>query len=98
MRVIAKKTIVSFYTEHPDAKIALEDWYEKTAKAKWDNYASLKNSFGSADLVGNKRVVFNIKGNQYRLVGLVLFRNKMVYVRFVGTHEAYNRIKDIENI
>ena len=98
MRVIAKKTIVSFYTEHPDAKIALEDWYEKTTKAKWDNYASLKNSFGSADLVGNNRVVFNIKGNQYRLVGLVLFGNKMVYIRFVGTHEAYNRIKDIENI
>ena len=98
MRVIAKKTIVSFYTEHADAKTALEEWYEKTEKAEWDSFAELKNSFGSADHVGNGRIVFDIKGNRYRLVALVLFRIKMVYIRFVGTHDAYSRITDIENI
>lgn len=98
MRVIAKKTIVSFYMVHPDAKTALEEWHEKTEKARWENYAALKNSFGTADHVGNNRIVFDIRGNRYRLVALVLFRIKMVYIRFVGTHEEYSRIKDIENI
>lgn len=98
MRVIAKKTIVSFYTEHPDAKVALAEWYEKTEKAQWENFAMLKSSFGTADHVGNNRVVFDIRGNRYRLVALVLFKIKMVYIRFVGTHSEYGRIKDIENI
>lgn len=98
MRVIAKKTIVSFYTEHADAKTALEEWYEKTEKAEWESFAELKNSFGSADHVGNGRIVFDIKGNRYRLVALVLFRIKMVSIRFVGTHDAFSRITDIENI
>lgn len=98
MRVIAKKALVEFYTKHNGAKIALEDWYEKTENAEWDNYADLKRCFGSADSVGNQRFVFNIKGNHYRLVALVLFKNKMVYIRFIGTHEEYDRIKDIEKI
>ena len=98
MRIIAKKTLVDFYTEHKDAEIALEDWHEKAEKAKWDNFSQVKKTFGSADNVGNKRIVFNIKGNQYRLVCLVLFTIKKVYIRFIGTHKEYDRIKDIENI
>ena len=98
MRVIAKKALVEFYTEHNGAKIALEDWYDKTSNVEWDCFADLKRSFGSADSVGNGRFVFNIKGNHYRLVALVLFRTKMVYIRFVGTHDEYDNIKDIQNI
>ena len=98
MRVIAKKALVLFYTEHKDAKIALEEWYQKTEEAQWDNFTQVRQTFKSADLVGNNRIVFNIKGNQYRLVALVLFRIKMAYIRFVGTHSDYDRIKDIENI
>ena len=98
MRVIAKKTLVLFYTQHEDAQTALEEWYEKTQNAKWENFAQLKQTFNSADSVGNQRYVFNIKGNHYRLVALVLFRIKMFYIRFIGTHDEYNHIKDIANI
>ena len=98
MRVIAKKTIVQFYTLHADAKTALEEWYEKTVKAEWENFAQVKQTSNSADYVGNNRVVFDIKGNQYRLVALVLFKIGMVYIRFIGTHNEYEQITDIENI
>ena len=98
MMIIAKKTLVQFYSDYPDAKTALEEWYEKTAEAEWDYFAQVKKSFNSADYVGNNRIVVNIKGNSYRLVALVLFRIKMVYVRFIGTHRAYDQIKCIENI
>ena len=98
MRVIAKKALVSFYTMHPDAQTALEDWYEKAQNADWDNYGQLKQTFNSADSVGNQRYVFNIRGNHYRLVALVLFRIKMVYIRFIGTHNEYDQIKDNANI
>lgn len=98
MRIVAKKALVLFYTAHAGAKTALEDWYEKTEDADWDDYSQLKQTFNSADSVGNRRVVFNIKGNQYRLVAIVLYKIKMVYVRFIGTHDEYNHITDIENI
>lgn len=98
MRIIAKKTLVQFYNEHPDAKTALEEWHEKTESAEWDNFAQVKQSFRTADLVGNRRVVFNIRGNKYRLVAIVLFKIKMVYIRFIGTHREYESIDNIENI
>lgn len=100
MRVIAKKTLVKYYTAHADAKVALEDWYERTKKFEWENFADLKRTFNSADNVGNKRIVFNIKGNDYRLVAIVLFKAKMVYVRFVGTHGEYERMTEeqIKNV
>ncbi|MBQ6286236.1 MAG: type II toxin-antitoxin system HigB family toxin [Bacteroidales bacterium] len=98
MRIIAKKTLVAFYKTHEDAETALEEWYEKTENAEWDNFAQVKKTFNSADMVGNNRIVFNIKGNQYRLVTLVLFKIKMVYIRFIGTHSEYDNIKDIKNI
>ncbi len=98
MRVIAKKAIVSFYTARPDSKTALEEWHEKTENAEWDSFAQLKQTFNSADHVGKNRIVFNIKGNKYRLIALVLFKTKMVYIRFIGSHDEYDKIRDIENI
>ena len=98
MRIIAKKALVLFYEKHKDAETALEEWYDKTNKAEWRSFADVKKTFNSADAVGNGRIVFNIRGNQYRLIALVLFRIQMVYIRFIDTHEAYDRIKDIENI
>ena len=94
MRIVAKKTIVAFYTWHADAKVALEDWYEKVESAEWENFAQLRMSFASADHVGNERIVFNIRGNEYRLVAIVLFKVKMVYVRFIGTHQDYDKLSE----
>lgn len=94
MRIVAKKTIVAFYTKHADAKVAFEDWYEKVESAEWESFAQLRMSFASADHVGNKRIVFNIRGNEYRLVAIVLFKVKMVYVRFIGTHQDYDKLSE----
>lgn len=94
MRIIAKKALVIFYSRHPGAKTALEDWYEKTESAEWNNFAALKRTFNSADLIGNNRIVFNIKGNDYRLIAVVLFRIKMVYIHFIGTHGEYDKLTE----
>ena len=92
MRIFVYKTLVEYYIQHPDAKTALEDWYNKTKEAKWNNFAEMKKTFNSVDLVVNKRYVFDIKGNNYRLVAVVLFVPKYVYVRFIGTHAEYGKI------
>ena len=78
----------------------MEDWFERTENAQWDCFADLRRSFNSADYVGNKRVVFKIKGNHYRLVAIVLYRIKMVYIRFIGTHREYDKLTEeqIKNI
>jgi mRNA interferase HigB len=98
MRIIAHRSLVLFYQAHKDSKVALEDWYDKVKKAEWDNFSDVKKTFNSVDSVGNKRFIFNIKGNNYRLAVIILFRIKMVYIRFIGTHDEYGNIKNIENI
>ena len=98
MRIIAKSTLVEYYTKNPQAKSALEEWSEKTKKSEWTCFADMKNTFNSVDAVGNQRYVFNIKGNDYRLIVLILFTPKTVYIRFVGTHKEYDAIKDIQYI
>ena len=98
MRVIARKKIVEYYSIHPQAKTALDEWYTKTEEAEWKSLQDIKQTFNSVDYVGNQHYVFNIKGNDYRLVVLILFTPKTVYIRFVGTHSEYDAIKDIKNI
>ena len=98
MRIISKSILTAYYNEEPKAQVALENWYNKTKEATWRNFADMKKTFNSVDSVGNKRYVFNIKGNDYRLVVLVLFTAGRVYIRFVGTHVEYDKIKDIKNI
>lgn len=98
MRVIAKKTLVTYYTNHPQAKDALEDWYTKTEEAEWHNLADMRHTFNSVDYVGNQHYVFNIKGNDYRLVVVVRFTPQQVLIRFIGTHAEYDKITDIQNI
>jgi mRNA interferase HigB len=98
MRVISFSMIRNFIALHADADVALRDWYKRTTKADWNNLADIKRTFNSVDYVGNDRYVFNIKGNNYRIVTVVIFIHKRVYMRFVGTYEEYDRIKDIKNI
>ncbi len=93
MRVIAISTLREFWEKHPDSEIALREWYVTTERADWHSLADMRRDFNSVDYVKNQRYVFNIKGNAYRLVAAVKFMPKLVYVRFVGTHEEYNRIK-----
>ncbi|MDR1779976.1 MAG: type II toxin-antitoxin system HigB family toxin [Tannerella sp.] len=98
MRIITRKRIDDFSDIHADAANALNEWYDKAELSNWTNFAELKQSFNSVDSVGNKRYVFNIKGNMYRLVALILFTPGIVYIRFIGTHTEYNRIKDCSKL
>jgi mRNA interferase HigB len=98
MRIISKSTLVEYYTKEPKSKTALEEWYEKTKKSEWTCFADIKKTFNSVDAVGNQRYVFNIKGNDYRLIVLIQFTPKTIYIRFVGTHKEYDAIKNIQNI
>ena len=98
MRIIAKSTLVEYYTRNPQSKIALEDWYEKTRQAEWHNFADIRKTFNSVDYVGNQHYVFNIKGNDFRLVVVIKFTPQHVFIRFIGTHTEYDRIKDIQNL
>lgn len=98
MRIVSKKAINQYVTNNPRATNALNDWYKKTKEADWHNFADIRRTFATVSQVGNDRYVFNIKGNDYRLVVLILFTPHTVYIRFIGTHEDYDRITDIENI
>ena len=98
MRIISKSKLVEYYSKVPQSKTALEEWHEKTKKAEWNCFADIKKTFNSVDFVGNQRYVFNIKGNDFRLIVLIQFTPKTVYIRFVGTHAEYDRIRDIKNI
>ena len=90
--------IRDFIAKHADADVPLRDWYKRVTKADWNTFADMKQTFNTVDYVGNDRYVFDIKGNNYRVVAIVLFVNKKVYMRFVGTHDEYDKIRDIKNI
>ena len=98
MNIVAKKTLVDYYIKYPQAKAALEEWYTKTRRSHWTNFADMKSTFNSVDSVGNKHYVFNIKGNDFRLIVVIQFKHEYVYIRFIGTHAEYDRIKDISQI
>jgi len=91
MVIISKAIIKNFSTKHADATPALEDWYEIISTIEYKNFNELKNSFNSVDAVGNDRYVFNIKGNKYRLIALIIFKVRTVFILFIGTHSEYDK-------
>ena len=94
MRIVSHKKLKDFYTTpgREDAVAALERWYELTEAAQWNSFAEMKADFGSVDSVGNQHYVFNIRGNRYRLVVVIKFMMGYVFIRFVGTHDEYDKI------
>jgi mRNA interferase HigB len=90
--VISYRTIREFGDKHGDARDALNNWYTIVERADFANFNELKIVFSSVDAVGNDRYVFNIRGNHYRLVALIQFSVRTVYVLFVGTHVEYDKI------
>jgi len=92
MVIISKATIRNFVEKHNDAETPLDNWYELTANADWKSFNEMKNSFNSADAVGNDRYVFNIKGNDYRLIALIIFKVRTVFILFIGTHRDYDKV------
>lgn len=95
MRVIAKRTLREFWERHPQgaaAKTPLQDWHAQALAADWATPAEIKAQFGDASILKGGRVVFNIAGNTYRLVARINCPYRVLYVRFVGTHEEYDQI------
>ena len=92
MRVIAKKILRDFWESHADSEQQLKAWYHETSKAEWKNPNEIKQEYPSASILNNNRVVFNIKGNNYRLIVKVNYDYQMVWIRFIGTHSEYGKI------
>ncbi len=90
MVIISHKAIRKFATEYPKFMIPLERWYSITMNADWQNFSDIKNQFNSVDAVGNGLFVFNIKGNDCRLIVRIIFRTRTVFIRFIGTHKEYD--------
>jgi mRNA interferase HigB len=92
MRIISRKALREFWEKHPDARQALQAWYVDAKRAIWRTPADIKSVYRNASIVANNRVVFNVKGNHYRLVVAIQYEYGIVYIRFVGTHQEYDRI------
>lgn len=99
MRVIAKSTLVKFWSQPgcADAKSALQSWHDEVQKASWLTPQNSKDQYGSASICGNNRVVFNIAGNKYRLVVEMQYQAAIAWVKFIGTHAQYDQI-NVESV
>ena len=92
MRVIAKSTLREFWGKHADCEQQLKAWYQETEKANWKSFNELKKEYPAASILNDNRVVFNIKGNTYRLIVKVNLDYQICWIRFVGTHAEYDKI------
>ncbi|MCW3073777.1 MAG: hypothetical protein JWP69_846 [Flaviaesturariibacter sp.] len=92
LRVIAKKVLRDFWTKHPDCEQQLKAWYREAEDADWREPKIIKQNYPSASILEENRVVFNIKGNHYRLIVRINYDYGMVWIRFIGTHAAYDKI------
>lgn len=94
MRIIAVGTLKAFWSQpgRHDAQMPLRTWIHIVKAATWSKPNEVKDTFGTADLLSNGRVVFDIGGNKYRLVAAIHYRGKRVYIRFIGTHKEYDKI------
>lgn len=105
MRIIARRTLREFiaaragHKDQPALKAALDAWFAEVSKADWSSTADVKRLYATASIVGADRIVFNIKGNGYRLVVAVDFEKAIVWIKWVGTHKDYDRIdvKEVEH-
>lgn len=98
MRIIARRTLREFverragHRDQPAPKAALDAWFDEIKRARWASTADIKRLYASASIVSSDRIVFNIKGNDYRLVVAVDFAKGIVWIKWIGTHEGYDRI------
>ena len=92
MRIIAKRTLRTFWTRHPKTKVPLEAWHQEVARADRASPSGVKSQFRAASMLQDNRVVFNIAGNQYRLIVKINYPYRIVYIRFIGTHADYDAI------
>ena len=92
MVVLAKRTITEFITINPKSADAILRWYLLTKASSWANFAELKKVFPATDAVGDDLYIFNVGGNKYRIIVRIIFPVRTVYIRFIGTHDQYNKV------
>ena len=100
MRIISRRTLRQFWETHPrgaEAKTPLQVWHTTVRAVDWENPADVKQTFGDASILKNGRVIFNVSGNKFRLGARINYAYRVVYVRFIGTHEEYDHI-DVETV
>jgi mRNA interferase HigB len=91
-RIIKRLTLVAYYVKHPDAKRAIELWYSEIKQYEFKSFKELKEVYKSASIITNNRVIFNIKGNDFRLIVKINFYTKQIFIIWFGTHKEYNII------
>ena len=92
MVVITKTKLILFFETKLTAKEPILKWYNTTLMSDWSDFNSIKQSYNSVDYIGNDRYVFNVSGNKYRIVAMIHFSKRTLYIRFVGTHKQYDKI------
>ena len=92
MRLLTLKTIRLFWEKHADAESSLRVWVKRINQAQWNRFSDVKKCFGSADVLPGNRVVFNLKGNKYRIVVKIHYNTGFMFIRFIGTHAEYDKI------
>lgn len=92
MRVVSVRTLRDFWARNPGAEQSLRAWHDEASAATWQTPQDIKDRYRSASFVGNNRVVFNIKGNDYRLIVSVAYAYQAIFVKFVGTHAEYDKV------
>jgi len=92
MRIFTEQMLKEYAEKHPESKVALQDWVSTVKRSNWACSADVKKTFNNVDNIGNQRYVFNIKGNHFRLIVVIKFTIRFVYIRFIGTHQEYDKI------
>jgi len=91
-RILAKSTLREFWTKHPDSEQYLKTWFETAMNSEWKSPNDIKRTYATASILKDGRIVFNIKGNSYRLIVRFNFAYQMAFIRFIGTHSEYDKI------
>jgi mRNA interferase HigB len=97
MRILSRSTLRAFWETHSDAEEALKTWYDEASRVNWRSPADIKAVHRNASIIANNRVVFNIKGNKYRLIVAIRYDIGVIFIRFIGTHAEYDKV-DAETI
>ncbi|QUG75841.1 type II toxin-antitoxin system HigB family toxin [Erwinia sp. E602] len=97
MKIISIRTLKDFWERNPDSEQAIKSWIDEASKATWQSPADIKSHYRSASILKNRRVVFNIKGNNYRLIVAIAYKRGWMFVKFIGTHRQYDNI-DAETV
>lgn len=92
MKVVSRKIIDTFIRKHPDGKSSIEAWYFETKNSTWEKSMDIKSRYPSASFLSNNYVIFNIKGNGYRLVTKLAYKRRLVTIQWIGTHAEYDRM------